>query len=76
MIVIEQYDEDSIRTYSDSGFKIIQNNTGIEYDEAIDPISENRTYTESDILVEDALAENSNNNDLGEILNILLGGSL
>lgn len=76
MIVTEQYGDDFIRTYSDSGFKIIQDNTGIEYDEAIDPISENRTYTESDILRDDTLEENSNNNDLGEILNILLGGSL
>lgn len=33
-------------TYSDSGMKIVRD--GVEYDEAIDPIDSNRTYTESE----------------------------
>jgi hypothetical protein len=37
-----------IKTYSDAGKKIIQDSTGIEYDEAIDPIEMGRTYTESE----------------------------
>lgn len=37
-----------IKTYSDAGKKIIQDGTGIEYDEAIDPIEMGRTYMESE----------------------------
>lgn len=37
-----------IRTYSDIGKMLIQDGTGIEYSEAIDPIEMNRTYTESE----------------------------
>lgn len=39
------------RTYSDAGFYIIQNGTGAKYTEAIDPMSMNRTYTESEELL-------------------------
>ena len=34
-----------IRTYSDSGFKVVRD--GVEYDEAIDPVGSGREYTES-----------------------------
>lgn len=55
------------RTYSDAGMKIKQDGTGALYDEAIDPASIGRTYTETDIPIEgDDTAE--------EIVNILLGG--
>ena len=37
-----------VRTYSDSNHYIIQDGTGIEYSEAIDPENMNRTYTESE----------------------------
>ena len=37
-----------VRTYSDAGMYIIQDGTGMEYSEAVDPEKMNRTYTESD----------------------------
>ena len=46
-----------IRTYSDTGHYIIQNDTGIEYLEAIDPISMNRTYSESERIIEEIKIE-------------------
>mgnify|MGYP003324466409 CR=1 FL=1 len=55
------------RTYSDEGRKIIQNETGIEYAEAIDVENAPYTYTESDEEVE-LTAE--------EALEIILGGEL
>ena len=42
-----------IRTFSDAGMKIIQDGTGILYDEAVDPEEMGRTYTESDIRRDD-----------------------
>ncbi len=52
MIVTEPYGivagMELVRTYSDAGKKIIQDETGIEYDEAVDPVSAGRTYTESE----------------------------
>lgn len=53
------------RTYSDEGRKIIQNETGITYSEAIDVENAPYTYTESDEDVE-LTAE--------EALEIILGG--
>ena len=41
-----------VKTYSDSGMKISQDETGALYDEAIDPEFTNRTYTETDIPIE------------------------
>lgn len=38
-----------IRTYSDAGFKIRQDQTGIVYGEAIDVENSGYTYTETDI---------------------------
>ena len=40
------------RTYSDEGKMLIQNETGIEYSEAVDVENAPYTYTESDKLVE------------------------
>ena len=55
------------RTYSDAGMMIRQDETGALYDEAIDPASTGRNYTETDIPIDpDDTAE--------EILSILLGG--
>lgn len=41
------------RTYSDSNFYLIQNETGVEYSEAIDVEGAPYTYSESDRLVEE-----------------------
>ena len=41
-----------VRTYSDINHYIIQDGTGIEYSEAIDPENMNRTYTESERIAE------------------------
>lgn len=47
MIIQEPYGDNLIRTYSDAGKYIIQNETGVKYAEAID-IPNKYTYTESD----------------------------
>lgn len=53
--VIEQPDGGwtLVRTYSDAGMKIQQDETGYLYDEAVDPQFVGRTYTETDIPIED-----------------------
>ena len=72
MIVKEEYKTRAdgvklFRTYSDEGKKIIQNETGIIYSEAIDVENAPYTYTESDEDVE-LTAE--------EALEIILGGEV
>lgn len=57
MIITEYYmtRKDGVvlnRTYSDSGFYILQNETGIEYSEAVDVEGAAYTYTETDKLIE------------------------
>ena len=57
MIVTEYYmtRKDGVvlnRTYSDEGFYIVQNETGIKYAEAVDVEGAPYTYTETDELVE------------------------
>lgn len=69
MIVTEPYGTDLIRTYSDTGYKIQQNGTDDIYDEAIDPQSADRTYTETDIPID----EGEEDLDPERILDILLG---
>jgi hypothetical protein len=39
------------RTYSDAGFYILQNETGIKYSEAVDVEGAPYTYTETDELI-------------------------
>ncbi len=39
------------RTYSDAGFYILQNETGIQYSEAVDVEGADYTYTETDELI-------------------------
>ena len=57
-----------IKTYSDLGMKIHGGVPEDDYDEAYDPVDSGRTYTETNIPIEeDATAE--------EILNILTGES-
>ena len=45
------------RTYSDEGFYILQNETGIEYDEAIDVENAPYTYSETDKPIENYTEE-------------------
>lgn len=72
MIVKEEYmtRADGVklfRNYSDAGLKIIQNETGVIYDEAIDVETAPYTYSESDEPIDgDISAEDA--------LNIILGG--
>lgn len=59
MVIYERIeDTDLIRAYSSAGFKIKSDETGFIYDEAIDPDFCNRTYTETEELVETPLKEN------------------
>ena len=46
------------RTYSDAGFYIIQNETGIEYSEAVDVEGAPYTYSETDKPIETEESEN------------------
>jgi hypothetical protein len=63
MIVVENMPDGRTHTYSDSGFKIMQE-TGAIYEDAVDTVP--HTYTETDIPIEGESAE--------EIVSILLGG--
>lgn len=55
------------RTFSTTGHYIIQDNTGAQYEEAVDPENSGRTYTESDDLIETAEISDS------EALKIIMG---
>jgi hypothetical protein len=54
------------RTYSDKGFYILQNETGIEYSEAVDVENAPYTYTETDkpIETEESATEQNHINTL------------
>lgn len=52
MIVAEQINERLIKHYSDKGLYILQNETGIEYGEAVDVVPCRYTYTETNIPIE------------------------
>lgn len=57
MVVIEAYKTRAdgvklFRIYSDEGKRIVQNETGIIYDEAIDVENAPYTYSESDEIIE------------------------
>lgn len=65
MIRIEQIG-DRVYTYSDAGMKILQNETGIVYEDALDVPESGYTYTETDIPIEDELSDS-------EALNIIMG---
>ena len=57
-----------VRTYSDSNHYIIQDGTGIEYSEAIDLENMNRTYTESEkVIEEDSISEESEPEDVDKL---------
>lgn len=55
MIIREEYTTRSdgvklFRTYSDAGKYVVQNETGVEYSEAIDVESAPYTYSEGDLI--------------------------
>ena len=78
MIVIERIEPEKegdwvlIRTYSDSGKLIRQDETGDLYSEAIDPEFTNRTYTETDTPIGDEVVNEINANK-AEAYDILMG---
>lgn len=49
MLSTETMFDGRVRTYSDAGMYIRQAETDILYEDAVDPESENRIYTETDI---------------------------
>ena len=61
-------EEGLVRTYSDAGYKIKQDGTGIAYDEAVDPVGSGRTYSETNEPIEDAATAE-------DLLAILTGGA-
>ena len=52
MIISELIENNRIRHYSDSGFRILQNETGIVYDDAVDVLPCRYTYSETDERIE------------------------
>ena len=66
MIIQEQISETLVRTYSDRGVYIHGGYPEANYIEAVDPISMNRTYTETDTPINTEVSDT-------EALNILLG---
>ena len=58
--------DDRVYTYSDAGMKILQVETGIVYEDALDMPESGYTYTETDIPIEDELSDS-------EALNIIMG---
>ena len=72
MIRTEQFEvsgKSFIRTYSDAGYKIHGGMPEADYTEAVDPAELGRTYTETNIPIEQDEAEAE------EIVNILTGGA-
>jgi hypothetical protein len=64
-----EYIDNRIRHYSDSGFRILQNETGIVYDDAVDVLPCRYTYTETDEPIEttDEATEQDYLNALNEL---------
>lgn len=48
MVKYEEYGDGLVKAYSDEGFYIFGGNPEEEYQEAIDPANQGRTYTETD----------------------------
>ena len=63
-----------VRTYSDARLMIKQDGTEIVYTEAVDPIGSGRTYTETDITIEQTEEERvAQLEEDSKALKILLG---
>lgn len=74
MIVQEHFlvgERDFVRTYSDRGMKIHGGSPEADYDVAEDPAELGRTYTETDMPIDDEAAEA----DKAEAFDILIGGA-
>lgn len=65
MIRTEQI-EYHVYTYSDAGMKILQIETGIVYEDALDVPESGYTYTETNIAIEDEITDS-------EALSIIMG---
>ena len=77
MIQIENLtinDREFKRTYSDEDFYILQEQTGIEYAEAIDVMTANYTYIETDKPIEREEEEKTDIEQKAEAWDILTGG--
>lgn len=70
MIVQQQISETLVRTYSNKGVKIHGGFPEADYDDAIDPISAHREYTETDIPVDE---EEPTVEEKAEAYDILVG---
>lgn len=70
MIVQQQISDTLVRTYSDKGVKVHGGYPEADYDDAIDPISAHREYTETDIPVD---AEEPTVEEKAEAYDILTG---
>lgn len=66
MIIVETIG-DRVHTYSDAGMKIMQEQTGIVYDDAMDVPEMGYTYTETDTPIEEEEISDS------EALSIIMG---
>lgn len=69
MVVYEDFTLPNIewvltKAYSDEGYMLIQDETGYMYSEAIDPKHMNRTYTESNIKIDNPAEEELSNPEL------------
>lgn len=67
-------DREFKRTYSDEDFYILQEQTGIEYTEAIDVMTANYTYIETDKPIEKEEEEKTDIEQKAEAWDILTGG--
>ena len=58
-MIIKEYIEDGnrIRHYSDSGMRILQNETGVIYDDAVDVVPCKYTYSETDKPIENTVPQ-------------------
>ena len=70
MIVQQQISDTLVRTYSDKGVKIHGGFPEANYDDAIDPISAHREYTETNIPVDE---EEPTVEEKAEAYDILVG---
>lgn len=68
MIITENIDGGLVRTCSDRGVYIHGGYPEGDYAEAVDPIDQNRTYTETDIPIEQNVEENDQFAEAGRIL--------
>lgn len=57
-----------LHNYSDAGYMIKQDETDILFSDALDPINSDRTYTETDIMIEDEQTRDDEYTLIGKIL--------